>query len=250
MECKVSSNVNKPNVSTKLNKFPARQCRCLKTSNIEPVLNNFAKSIEEKDNVRNEKRVIKNDLSGNNGHFNTLMSDINTLDITSLQKLNNQKIIHPNKEETSQLSYLNMLLKPPRSKRRILIFCSLVVIIFTVASSLPFLVDSLRASPGPAVTSVSFIPIHNVVQIFRSRQEASYTRRVEDGPASSILSQVFISIKTTSKYHYPRLVILLETWVSLVTESAWVFTDTGDSELRGRLGDRLVETNCSNTHHR
>ena len=237
-ECKVSSDVNKNK------KFPARPCRCLKTSNIEPMLNNFAQTIEEKDNARNEKKVIKNDLSDDNGHFNKPMSDINTLNINSLQKLNNQKTINPNK---SQLSYLNMLLKPPRSKKRILIFCSLIVIIFTVASSLPFLVDSLRSSPGP-VTSVSFIPIHNVVQIFRSR-DSSYSRGVVDKPAS-VMSQVFISVKTTSKYHYPRLVILLETWVSLVMESTWVFTDQGEGELRGRLGEHLVETNCSNTHHR
>ena len=30
------------------------------------------------------------------------------------------------------------------------------------------------------------------------------------------LQDVFISVKTTRKYHYPRLVIQLETWVSLV----------------------------------
>ena len=30
------------------------------------------------------------------------------------------------------------------------------------------------------------------------------------------LQDVFISVKTTKKYHYPRLIIQLETWVSLV----------------------------------
>ncbi len=30
------------------------------------------------------------------------------------------------------------------------------------------------------------------------------------------LNDVFITVKTTQQYHYPRLVILLETWVSLV----------------------------------
>ena len=248
-ECKVSSIVNNPSVSTKFKKLPTRQCRCLKTSNIEPMLNHLTKSIEEKDNARNENKVITNDLSGPIGHFDKPMSDIKPLNINSLQKLLNQKTPTPNKEWISQLSYLNMLIKPPRSKKRVLIFCSIVVIIFAVASSLPFLVDSLRSSPGP-ITSVSFIPIHNVVQIFRPR-ESSYSRRVEEETAS-MMSQVFISIKTTSKYHYPRLVILLETWVSLVTGSTWVFTDKveGDTELRGRLGDHLVETNCSSSHHR
>ena len=30
------------------------------------------------------------------------------------------------------------------------------------------------------------------------------------------LDDVFISVKTTKKYHYPRVIIQLETWVSLV----------------------------------
>ena len=71
---------------------------------------------------------------------------------------------------------------------------------------------------------------------------------------NSILNQIYISIKTTQKYHYPRLVILLETWVSLVKEQTWIFTDssnnTTDSDLVGRTGDHLILTNCSSSHHR
>ena len=33
---------------------------------------------------------------------------------------------------------------------------------------------------------------------------------------NTTLENVFISVKTTRKYHYPRLIIQLETWVSLV----------------------------------
>ena len=68
----------------------------------------------------------------------------------------------------------------------------------------------------------------------------------------STLKQVYISIKTTQKYHYPRLVILLETWVSQVRENTWFFTDsdTSDSELVARTGDHLIVTNCSSSHHR
>ena len=33
---------------------------------------------------------------------------------------------------------------------------------------------------------------------------------------NNTLEEVFISVKTTRKFHYPRLIILLETWVSLV----------------------------------
>jgi hypothetical protein len=37
------------------------------------------------------------------------------------------------------------------------------------------------------------------------------------------LENVFISVKTTHKFHYPRLIIQLETWVSLVKSQVSVF---------------------------
>lgn len=74
-----------------------------------------------------------------------------------------------------------------------------------------------------------------------------------------VLSDLFISVKTTRKYHHPRLVILLETWVSLVKGQTWFFTDApvkvgesadGDLDLESRLGDKLVYTACGDTHAR
>ena len=35
---------------------------------------------------------------------------------------------------------------------------------------------------------------------------------------SFILNSLFISVKTTQKYHYPRVIVQLETWASLVRE--------------------------------
>ena len=58
------------------------------------------------------------------------------------------------------------------------------------------------------------------------------------------------------RFHYPRLVILLETWVSLISDQVWFFTDAGsgpgpDPELAARIvPGHLVTTNCSNSHHR
>ena len=66
-----------------------------------------------------------------------------------------------------------------------------------------------------------------------------------------VISQVYISVKTTSRYHYPRLVILLETWVNLVKDNTWFFTDSpGDKDLVRRTGDHLIVTNCTSSHHR
>jgi len=64
------------------------------------------------------------------------------------------------------------------------------------------------------------------------------------------LQDVYISVKTTKKYHYPRLVIQLETWVSLVKDQTWFFTDTFDAHLTERTNGHLIHTNCSESHSR
>ena len=43
---------------------------------------------------------------------------------------------------------------------------------------------------------------------------------MDDYKLDAVLSDLFISVKTTKKYHHPRLVILLETWVTLVKSQA------------------------------
>jgi len=163
-------------------------------------------------------------------------------------------------------SDLVMLLTPHRSKKRILLVCLLVLLVFVLATSLPFLVSHLR----PAAQPVTFLPLQNVYhQIYGEETrhlQAGHNKRQPVFPHNnhrenqrflsnnSILNQIYISIKTTQKYHYPRLVILLETWVSLVKEQTWIFTDssnnTTDSDLVGRTGDHLILTNCSSSHHR
>ena len=53
----------------------------------------------------------------------------------------------------------------------------------------------------------------------RSRKSSSNVN-VDDYKLDGVLSDLFISVKTTKKYHHPRLVILLETWVTLVKSQA------------------------------
>ena len=155
--------------------------------------------------------------------------------------------------------------------------------VFLLATSLPFLIQSVRSGSSSAV--VNFVPLQNVYHQIYHRDNALLDRwainsgqrkrirniscfRPQSGlggeklnpehsdylspSLSSTLRQVYITIKTTQKYHYPRLVILLETWVSLVRENTWFFTDsdTEDPELMGRTGEHLVVTNCSSSHHR
>jgi len=64
------------------------------------------------------------------------------------------------------------------------------------------------------------------------------------------LQDVFISVKTTKKYHYPRLIIQLETWASLVRSQTWFFTDSLDANLMARTDGHLIATNCTESHSR
>ncbi|CAL1540631.1 unnamed protein product [Lymnaea stagnalis] len=64
------------------------------------------------------------------------------------------------------------------------------------------------------------------------------------------LSDVFISVKTTSKYHTLRVNLLLKTWYLLAREQVYFFTDSNEQELIVNLGGHLVNTNCSSDHSR
>ncbi|XP_078081671.1 beta-1,3-N-acetylglucosaminyltransferase radical fringe [Mustelus asterias] len=64
------------------------------------------------------------------------------------------------------------------------------------------------------------------------------------------LSDLFIAVKTTRKYHKARLDLLFQTWISLVQEQTFIFTDGEDKELREKAGDRMINTNCSAAHTR
>ncbi|XP_078427105.1 beta-1,3-N-acetylglucosaminyltransferase radical fringe [Cetorhinus maximus] len=64
------------------------------------------------------------------------------------------------------------------------------------------------------------------------------------------LSDIFIAVKTTRKYHKARLDLLFQTWISLVQEQTFIFTDGEDKELREKAGDRMINTNCSAAHTR
>jgi len=161
---------------------------------------------------------------------------------------------------STYLSELAMLFKPPRSKKRVCLCCVIVTIIFSLAASLPFIIQCL-ASPPSSISRSNFVPLQNVYHQIYDRDDALLDRlepavHVSDEDLAfslpTILQQVYISVKTTQRFHYPRLVILLETWASQVRDHVWFFTDSdsSDLELVARTGEHLVVTNCSSSHHR
>ena len=51
------------------------------------------------------------------------------------------------------------------------------------------------------------------------------------------LSDVFISVKTSHKFHKSRLPVLLKTWFQLARDETWFFTDTEDEELQAKTSE-------------
>ena len=68
---------------------------------------------------------------------------------------------------------------------------------------------------------------------------------------SLTLEDVFISVKTTKRFHQTRLTPVLDTWHSLAAGHTWFFTDAEDAEVGGRVGaGHLVHTHCPPDHSR
>lgn len=51
-----------------------------------------------------------------------------------------------------------------------------------------------------------------------------YVKKDTERKAKDVLNDLFISVKTTQKYHYPRVIVQLETWASLVKEQVMYLT--------------------------
>ncbi|XP_064595659.1 fringe glycosyltransferase-like [Liolophura sinensis] len=96
-----------------------------------------------------------------------------------------------------------------------------------------------RANASRSLTNVK-VSDHNVDQ---SKSKGKKHRLTN-------LGDVYISVKTTQKYHQSRVKILLDTWVQLAREQTYFFTDTDDAELQKRTNGHMINTNCSGQHNR
>ncbi|XP_007886742.2 beta-1,3-N-acetylglucosaminyltransferase radical fringe [Callorhinchus milii] len=65
-----------------------------------------------------------------------------------------------------------------------------------------------------------------------------------------LLSDIFIAVKTTRKYHRTRLELLFQTWISSAQQQTFIFTDGEDKILREKTGNHMINTNCSAAHTR
>ncbi|CAG0881445.1 unnamed protein product [Cyprideis torosa] len=64
------------------------------------------------------------------------------------------------------------------------------------------------------------------------------------------LDDIFISVKTTKRYHDTRLELILKTWFNLAPHQTFFFTDGEDPLYARKTGFHLLNSNCSSSHHR
>merc|ERR1712060_621922 len=64
------------------------------------------------------------------------------------------------------------------------------------------------------------------------------------------VDDIFISVKTSGKYHKARLSPILDTWFSLAPSSTWIFSDTSDPWVTRRTEGHLIKTDCPSDHSR
>ncbi|KAM6972250.1 beta-1,3-N-acetylglucosaminyltransferase manic fringe [Aplochiton taeniatus] len=61
------------------------------------------------------------------------------------------------------------------------------------------------------------------------------------------LTDVFIAVKTTGRFHGTRLGLLLDTWIAKTKEHTFIFTDREDEDVSSR-GFKVVVTACPSDH--
>lgn len=65
-----------------------------------------------------------------------------------------------------------------------------------------------------------------------------------------IVDSLFISVKTTEKFHTNRLDLILKTWFNEAPEQTYFFTDVDDPLMQNRSRNHLINTGCSSSHSR
>ncbi|TKS92172.1 Beta-1,3-N-acetylglucosaminyltransferase lunatic fringe [Collichthys lucidus] len=93
-------------------------------------------------------------------------------------------------------------------------------------------------------------------KLTRGRREVEKPARssapaADPPPAEDISADdIFIAVKTTKKFHQSRLNLLLDTWISRNMQQTYIFTDGEDEELKKKIGNHAINTNCSAAHSR
>ena len=64
------------------------------------------------------------------------------------------------------------------------------------------------------------------------------------------LDDIFISVKTSQKFHDSRLKVILKTWFQLAKANTYFFTDISNNETSILTNGHMIETFCPPDHSR
>ncbi|XP_010903142.1 beta-1,3-N-acetylglucosaminyltransferase manic fringe [Esox lucius] len=82
---------------------------------------------------------------------------------------------------------------------------------------------------------------------YRSWMSFEQRDRIVVTPSPLKLTDIFLAVKTTRRFHNTRLYLLLETWISKTKEHTFIFTDSEDEDVSSR-GYNLIVTGCPSDH--
>ena len=91
---------------------------------------------------------------------------------------------------------------------------------------------------------------YGVIKCFPHIKSISESINMINSDNTVTLDDIFISVKTSGKYHKPRLSPILDTWFSLAPSSTWFFSDTSDPWVTRRTEGHLIKTECPSDHSR
>ena len=210
-------------------------CKCLlqQQQPLQPPLQPlFRHEVNNKFEVKSGNNInnlsIDNSNSNNsNNNNNFIVNNLNNKQVSSEVKIWANEVVQSSGGKNNMTSHIwtlrsvengvvgskPSLFRCPSSRRGIR-KCTIVMIIgaicFMLGVALPFMICKLGKSSGAASTASKFeaeglrprpVPLkadHSLPEL------------------QSVLNNLLITVKTTHNFHYPRVVILLETWVSLV----------------------------------
>ena len=149
------------------------------------------------------------------------------------------------------------------SHTKVNLIAQVVLIVSSIALAFlilgPILISVLASAPNNNPDSESF-------HASNSRLNPKFNRHQQTRQ-----HDIFISVKTTKKFHRSRLDVILDTWFQLAPRETWFFTDGHDKEVSEKTGTKngayfltlfyntigfyfadnhLLVTGCSSDHSR
>ena len=109
-------------------------------------------------------------------------------------------------------------------KKKLLLLCFVAILFFLLGLGIQFY--GTNKYLNGALTRSDYASLIGMKPHYVKKK--SLQRNLKEIDSKDILDSLFISVKTTQKYHYPRVIVQLETWASLVKEQVTFFTTFSD----------------------